>query len=78
VCLLSAQEKNATVFTPILCPPPRLLSEYRRLITLATLLLSVQIATLLFARRGEVASLADAVLSGRWHHKYQPESRDHQ
>jgi hypothetical protein len=44
------------------------LAEYRiiaTLITFATLLLSVQIATLLFARRSEVASLTDAVLSGR-------------
>jgi hypothetical protein len=65
---LSAQEKNATVVTPIRCPPPRLLAEYRiiaTLITRATLLLSVQIATLLFTGRSEVASLADAVLSGR-------------
>jgi hypothetical protein len=63
--LLSAQGKNATIVTPILCPPPRLWAE--TLVAahfLATALLFRQIATL-FASRIEVAALADAILSGR-------------
>jgi hypothetical protein len=50
VCLLSAQEKNATRVTPIPCPPP--IAQHRVIATLithtlATTLLFIPVAALL-------------------------------